>query len=59
VEGSVELGNSFGMVCTFHLHSLCSFSTAGWHFVSYTTLIEKGAFQTAKLTNAQRIVNVT
>ena len=47
--GSVELGNSLGVVCTFHLHSICSISTTGWHFVSYTTLIiDKGAFQMAK-----------
>ena len=38
---SVELGSSFGVVCAFCLHSICSFSTTGWHFVSHTTLIEK------------------
>ena len=67
VGGSVELGNSLGVVCTFHLHSIRSISTTGWHFVSYTTLIiDKGTFQTAKPLQRedpkypiQRIVNVT
>ena len=67
VGGSVELGNSFGVVCTFRLYSICSVSTTGWHFVSYTTLIiDKGTFQTAKPFQRegakypiQRIVNVT
>jgi hypothetical protein len=41
----VELGNSFSVVCTFHLHSIRSISTTSWHFVSYTTLIiDKGTF---------------
>ena len=47
--GSVELGNPLGVVCTVHLHSICSISTTGWHFVSYTTLIiDKEVFQSAK-----------
>jgi len=44
VGGSVELGSAFSVVCTFHLHSICSSSTTGWYFVSYATLIEEGAF---------------
>jgi hypothetical protein len=62
---SVELGNSFGVVCAFYLHSIFSVSTTGWHFVSYTTLIiDKGASKRPsqfreKTPNIQRIVNVT
>ena len=45
----MELGNSFGVVCTFHLHSIRSISTTSCHFVSYTSLIiDKGALQTVK-----------
>ena len=45
----MELGNSFGVVCTFHLHSIRSISTTGCHFVSYTTLIiDKGVLRTVK-----------
>ena len=36
----MELGGSFGMVCAFRLRSICPSSTTGWHFVSYTTLID-------------------
>jgi hypothetical protein len=63
--GSVELGNSFGVVCTFHLHSIRSISTTGWHFVSYTTLIidkkelsKRPCQFREKTQNIQRIVNV-
>ena len=67
VGGSMELGSSFGVVCTFYLHSICSISTTGWHFVSYTTLVnDNETLQTAKSIQRedtkypiQRIVNVT
>ena len=65
VGGSVELGSSFGVVCTFHLHSICSIGTTGWHFVSYTAIIidrelSKWPNQFRdKTSNIQRIVNVT